>query len=204
MKELAQRLAKLNQMINAEFPVFANNPEIGVGLGMTALAAINRRIVQTGQTADGGSFKPYSSKPALVGAKSFRTQAAAQSVFGSKDKRKALQWRTIDRGGAMYRLAILPGGYKQIRTIEGSQVAHKSFLRGGEMWKSIHVQGTTGSNGKFITTVGTENELSNKKLEGNVKREGKEILQTSPKEDQMLTNLLDKFITKLVQRALNG
>jgi hypothetical protein len=199
MKELAQRLAKLNQQINADFPQWAN-----AVLGNTALAMLKGRVVNKGIASDGSSFKPYSSKPTLVGAKSFRTQAAAQSVFGSKDKRKALQWRTIDRGGAMYRLAILPGGYKQIRTIEGSQVAHKSFLRSGEMWMSIHTQGTTGSGGKFITTIGTENELSNKKLEGNEKREGKEILGITKEEEKDLTLILDKYITNLVQKALNG
>jgi hypothetical protein len=199
MKELAGRLSKLSQQINADFPQWAN-----AVLGNTALAMLKGRVVNKGIASDGSSFKPYSTKPTLVGAKSFRTQAAAQSVFGSKDKRKTLQWRTIDRGGASYRLAILPGGYKQIRTIEGSQVAHKSFLRSGEMWLSIHTQGTTGSSGKFITTIGTENELSNKKLEGNEKREGKEILGVTKQEEQDLTLILDKYITNLVQKALNG
>jgi hypothetical protein len=199
MKELAGRLSKLSQQINADFPQWAN-----AVLGNTALAMLKGRVVNKGIASDGSSFKPYSSKPTLVGAKSFRTQAAAQSVFGSKDKRKSLQWRTIDRGGAMYRLAILPGGYKQIRTLEGSQVAHKSFLRSGEMWLSIHTQGTTGSGGRFITTVGTENELSNKKLEGNEKREGKEILGITKEEEKDLTLILDKYITNLVQKALNG
>jgi hypothetical protein len=200
MKELAGRLSKLNQQINADFPQWAS-----AVLGNTALAMLKGRVVNKGIASDGSSFKPYSSKPTLVGAKSFRTKAAAQSVFGSKDKRKSLQWRTINRGGSSFRLAILPGGYKQIRTIEGSQVAHKSFLRSGEMWLSIHTLGTRQEgSGKFITTVGTENELSNRKLDGNESREGKEILGVTKQEEQELTLILDKYITNYVQKALNG
>jgi hypothetical protein len=200
MKDLTGRLNQLSQQINADFPNWANTV-----LGVTALAMLKQRVVNSGIASDGSSFKPYSSKPILVGAKSFRTQAAAQSVFGSKDKRKSLSWRTIDRGGVLYRLALLPGGYKQIRTIEGSQVAHKSFLRSGEMWLSVHVQGTRQEGqGKFITTVGTQVPLSNKKLEGNETREGKEILGVTKQEEQDLTVILDKYITNLVQKALNG
>lgn len=200
MKELAGRLGQLSQQINADFPQWANTV-----LGMTAFAMLKQRVVTKGIASDGSSFKPYSSKPTLVGAKSFRTEAAKASVFGSKDKRKAMEWRTLNRGGSSYRLAILPGGYKQIRTIEGSQVAHKSFLRSGEMWLSIHVQGTKQEGqGKFITTIGTEVDLSNKKLSGNESREGKEILGVTKQEEQDLTIILDKYITNVVNRAING
>jgi hypothetical protein len=200
MKDLAGRLNNLSQQINAEFPQWAS-----VALGNTALAMLKQRVVNKGIASDGSSFSPYSSKPTLVGAKSFRTQAAAQSVFGSKDKRKKMEWQTINRGGSSFRLAILPGGYKQIRTIEGSQVAHKSFLRSGEMWISIHTQGTRQEgSGKFITTVGTENDLSNRKLEGNEKREGKEILGVTQQEEIKLTEILDKYVTNFIQKAFNG
>lgn len=199
MRQLAERLGKVKQELQG-FPTWAN-----VALGNTALTLLKQRIVNSGVASDGSSFKPYSSKPILVGAKSFRTKSAAQSVFGSKDKRKKLDWRTIDRRGAKYRLALLPGGYKQIRQIDGSQVAHKSFLRTGEMWLSIHTLGTRQEgDGKFTTTVGSQVDLSNKKLEGNESREGKEILMVSQKEENQLTEILDKYITNIVQKAING
>jgi hypothetical protein len=158
MKELAVRLERIKQELNG-FPQWAD-----AILGNTALALLKKRVVEKGIASDDTAFRPYSTRPMLVGAKSFRTKSAAASVFGSPAKRKSLEWRTIDRGGALYRLAILPGGYKQIRQIEGSQVAHKSFLRSGEMWLSIHTLGTKKEGeGKFITTVGTEVDLSNKK-----------------------------------------
>ena len=166
---------------------------------------LKQRIVNTGTASDGQKYKPYSSKPILVGAKSFRTKAAAATIFGTPAKRRSADWRTIDRGGTYYRLVLLPGGYKQIRTIESSQVAHKSFLRTGEMWLSIHTLGTKPEGGgRFITTVGTKVDLSNKKLEGNMKREQKEILAVSQTEEKKLQEILDEYITGKLKRAING
>jgi hypothetical protein len=200
MKDLVNRLSQLSNQINSEYPQWASTV-----LGVTAFAMLKQRVVNKGVASDGSSFSPYSTKPILVGAKSFRTKAAAQSVFGSKDKRKTLEWKTIDRGGAKYRLALLPGGYKQIRTIEGSQVGHKSFLRSGEMWLSIHVEGTRQEGqGKFVTTVGSEVELTNKKLAGNEAREGKQILGVTSQEETQLGEIMDKYVTNLVNRAFNG
>ena len=199
MKELEKRLSRFKSELDS-FPQWAD-----AVLGNTALSLISRRVVTKGLAPDEAPYKPYSTKPILVGAKSFRTKAAAQTVFGSPTKRKAMQWRTINRGGSNYRLAILPGGYKEIRRIEGSQVDHKSFFRSGEMWKSIHVLGTRSvGDGRFVTTVGTAVDLSNKKLEGNQEREGKEILMVSAKEEKVLTDIFDKYITNLVNRAING
>lgn len=193
-KELSAQLNEVMKFMS--FPKWAN-----VALGNTALAMIKQRIINKGQAADGGSFKPYSSKPSLVGAKSFRKKSAANSIFGTPVKRRSLEWRTI-RG---HHLAILPGGYKEIRRLEGSQVDHKSFLRSGEMWKSIHTLGTQAEGqGRYTTTVGTEVDLSNKKLEGNSNREGKEILILSPKETQELNLILDKYVTNIVNKAING
>jgi hypothetical protein len=199
-EQLSANLNKVNQQIAQDFPLWAN-----VALGNTALAMLKERIIKTGVASDGSPYKPYSTSPILVGAKSFRTKAAAASVFGSKEKRKSLQWRTIDRGGSLYRLALLPGGYKQVRQIDGSQVAHKSFLRTGEMWMSVHNLGTKQEGQmRFTTTIGTQVELSNKKLEGNTVREGKEILMISQKEEKALTEILDKYITNTINKAING
>ena len=196
LQELSASLKRASQQINADFPQWAN-----VALGNTALAMLKQRIVNTGQASDGSSYKPYSTKPTFIGASSFRTKAAANSVFGTVTKRRALEWRKV-RG---HNLAILPGGYKQIRQIDGSQVSHKSFLRTGEMWLSIHTLGTQAAGeGKFTTTVGTKVDLSNKKLEGNTAREGKEILMISKKEEQELTKILDKYITNIINKSING
>lgn len=195
-EQLSANLNKIQTQLNAEFPQWAN-----VALGNTALAMLKQRIVNTGTASDGQKYKPYSSKPTFIGASSFRTKAAANSIFGTPAKRKALEWRKV-RG---HNLAILPGGYKQIRQIDGSQVTHKSFLRTGEMWLSIHTLGTRPSGQlKFTTTVGSGVELTNKKLEGNSKREGKEILMVSKSEETELGKIVEKYISNIINKAING
>lgn len=193
------RLNELGQKLRNDFPNWAN-----AALGNTALAMIQKRVIDTGVSSDGSAYKPYSTKPTLVGAKSFRTKAAASSVFGTPAKRKALEWRRINRGGTYYNLAILPGGYKQIRQIDGSQVNHKSFLRTGEMWQSIHTLGTDTEGQGFVTRIGTKVDLSNKKLSGNTEREGKDILMVSKQEEQKLAQILDKYIQNVINSSLNG
>lgn len=214
MKELAGRLERMKQELNG-FPQWAD-----AKLGVTALAMFSQRIITKGETSDGGSFSAYSTKPMLVGAKSFRTKAAANSVFGRTNKENN-QWRTIKRGDKNYKLILLPSGYKELRRIETSQVGHKSFLRTGEMWGSIHyqpadnmtinkgaaikVEGTTKQGeGKFITEIGSKNDLTNKKLEGHSKREGKDIMMLNKKEEAFLDGMLDTYLTEILNRAING
>jgi hypothetical protein len=214
MKELEQRLSRIKDELK-DYPKWAD-----VHLGLAAFAFITNRIVTRGESAEGGSFSPYSTKPMLVGAKSFRTKAAAASVFERKNIGKN-QWRTIQRNSKNYRLILLPNGYKELRRIEGSGTAFKTFLRTGEMWGSsrgvnsdnmpakeanaVKVEGTVeNAPGKYITTVGSKSELTNKKLEGHNKREGKDLLMLSAKEEKALTDVFDKYITNIVERLING
>lgn len=199
-EQLSSNLGRVQAEINSTFPQWAN-----VALGNTADAMIQKRIISSGMASDGNKYSAYSTNPTLVGAKSFRTKAAAATIFGNPKKRASQQWVTINRGGANYRLVVLPSGYKQVRQIEGLQVAHKSFLRTGEMWGSIHTLGTRQEGtGRFVTVVGTENPFSNKKLEGHEKREGKPIMMISKSEERELTLILDKYITNILNKAVNG
>ena len=160
-------------------------------LAAQALAMIDKRVRTTGVGPDGTKYKPYSSSPTLIGAKSFTKKVAADAVFSSKDKRRAMEWFTV--GG--HHLALLPGGYRRIREIEGRQVAFKDFDRTSQMWTSIRVLGTRQTGQGFATTIGTLNEFSEMKLSANVDREGKEILMTTKQEEAELTEMLDKYIT---------
>lgn len=196
MRELSKRIETMRSRFNTDFTQWAN-----VVLGATALAMIEKRVRRSGIAPDGAKYKPYSSKPTLVGSKSFTKKSAADSVFGSKEKRRNLEWFTVDG----HRLAVLPGGYKQIREIEGRQTGFKDFERTSEMWKSIHVLGTrAAADNVFITLIGSENTLSNVKLSANVDREGKEILMVTKQEEADLTKILDDYITNIVRRVFNG
>ena len=77
---------------------------IMVKIGNTALARIKQRVQEEGKDAKGQEFKPYSTKPMLVGCKTFKKKNCS-SFFGKK-KNKEHRWATIKRGSEMYRLSL--------------------------------------------------------------------------------------------------
>lgn len=110
----------------------------------TTLRASNlRRIHNQGRSVDGGQIGKYSIKPTLIGKTSFTSKAAANKVLGSKAKRSSLSWVTIVRGGKVIRLAVLQGGYKEIRQIEGREVSFVNLQRTSKLFKDL-VIGTDG------------------------------------------------------------
>jgi hypothetical protein len=150
-------------------------------LGVSALTLIKERVIKTGVDAKGSKFKAYSTKPMLIGAKSFPTKAAGDKVFGSKAKRKELDWRTLGEGEAARRLAILKGGYKQWRQIMGAQVGHVDFMVSGRMWANINLVSSASDHAKGIAIIGAKEDNEKKKLAGNTARKG-DILDLNGKE----------------------
>lgn len=217
-EQLSANLGKIKQALASGYPQWAD-----AKLGTTALAMISQRVINKGEAAE-GSFSGYSSKNTLVGASSFRTKAYATAYFGERGpgnkKSKKLEWRKVNTNKGQRNLAVLPGGYKKLRELNGAQTGHKSFLWTGEMWGSLHyqssdkkqnpaaaikVEGTqqTGDY-KFTTLVGSKNELTLKKLKGHFDREGKEILMLNKKEETFLLNMLDKYLVEMVENAMKG
>jgi hypothetical protein len=157
------------------------NGEIMGRVGISALTFIKERVIGKGTDADGKQFPAYSTKPTLVGCKTFVQKSACATLLGSKPKRKQLEWRTVNG----HRLAILPGGYKQIRQLQGRQVNHVDFSVTNDMWNDINVISKTSDHVKGIAIIGARKELEKKKLAGNTKRKGT-ILDLSQKEQDDL------------------
>lgn len=171
---------------------------IMVEIGVEAMNMIKDRITKTGIDADGQKYKPYSTKPILVGAKSFTGKPSAADGYLS---RKKTAWRTIggSSGYAAYlsasagnktsdkgvHLAILPGGYKQLRELQGRQTAFVDFSMSGSMWKDIDIISKQNEHQKGVVIIGAKDEDEKKKLEGNTKRKG-DILDLSKKEQDEL------------------
>ena len=171
--------------------------EVMVKTAITAFSLIRQRVQETGVNAKGQKFKPYSTKPTLVGSSTFTVRKdAATKLLGSKPKRKELEWRTVGGmagGGAGVRLAILPGGYKKIRELQGRQTDHVDFSMSGRMWANIMADkpkksdllSTDADHARGIAIIGAKEELNKKKLEGNTARRGN-ILDLSTKEIEEL------------------
>ena len=71
------------------------------------------RIFNAGRKTDGGNIGEYSTKPMLVGAKSFFKKTSADKFF-----KKAEKWVTIKKAGVARHLAIMEGGYKELRQLQ--------------------------------------------------------------------------------------
>lgn len=96
----------------------------------TARRCMFQRVFEEGRKADGSKIGNYSTKPTLVGDSSFLTKTGAQKVLGSKAKRAKLDWVTLSGGR---KLAVLEGGYKEIRDTEGRQTAFIDLLYSGNL-----------------------------------------------------------------------
>lgn len=162
---------------------------------MALSAAIRNRVEQTGIAADGSKFTPYSTKPMLAGAKTFTGVTAFNRIAGTKEKRAALEWVTVSRGGTTYRLFVIPNGYKQVRELEGRQVAHKSFNRTGFMWQGFGIKGA--QNKRVV--IGGKSQDSQNKINWNSAREKQNIIEASDRE----TEVLAAYITNKLTEKLN-
>ena len=148
-----------------------------VTMAISALTFIKQRVQETGTNAHGQKYRPYSTKPMLVGCKSFVQKSACQALLGSKEKRKGLEWRTVDG----HKLAILPGGYKQMRQIQGRQTNHVDFSVTNAMWNDVNIISKGTDHEKGIAIIGAKQDIEKKKLAGNTKSRG-DILDLSQKE----------------------
>lgn len=163
----------------------APNAEIMVKTAISAFTLLRGRVQETGTNAKGQKYKPYSTKPMLVGCKSFKT-TVCNTLLASKEKRKKLEWRTVNG----HKLAILPGGYKQWRELmlgpgKGDLV---NFSVTNAMWNDINVISKQSDHAKGIAIIGAKQDIEKKKLAGNTKRRGDILdLSASEIEDLKLT-----------------
>lgn len=170
--------SELTQHLEA---VRSNTDRAMAVLGSSALALMKDRIYGTGKAADENQIGSYSTKETLVGRQTFITGKAASRVLGSKQKRAALRWVTINGR----RLAVLAGGYKKIRELEGRQTNFVDLRRSGTMENAHSFQ--TIPNG---FEIGFTNEKQGQIMAANEKRFGKPIAILSESEIEALTGIL--------------
>lgn len=171
--------------------------KVMVGLATEALSVIKKRVIETGVDAEGQKFPAYSTKPMLVGGKSFPTDSVRNKVFG-KENNKKREWVTL--GGSsglsnylaisagtrtgdesLKRLMVLQGGYREWRQLMERQVNHVDFAVSGDMWADISVISSESDHQRGIAIIGAKKESEKQKLSGNTERKG-DILDLSDKE----------------------
>lgn len=106
-----EQFAKKFDQISKGLPKEINKAAIIAANELRGL--ILTRLFSDGRAADGVKIGNYSTAPMLIGKSSFTTATAANAVLGSKAKRSELEWRKVKGRN----LAILPGGYKELRRL---------------------------------------------------------------------------------------
>ena len=153
----------------------------------TMYANITRRIHNDGQDVNESDIGRYSTTPTLIGASSFVNKTAANKVFGSLAKRRQLDWITF-KGR---HLAILDGGYKQIRNIEGKDTSHVNLNRTGQLRKDFAFE----SQGKMYV-LGFKSEYGAKLRKYQEEHWGKKIWGVSKQDEQVAYQIVNRYINK--------
>lgn len=184
-KDLAIRIensvAKIPQIIaNAE--VLAINDILG---------SMSRRIFNEGGKTDGSRIGQYSSKNTLLGAKSFRNKGAADSFFANSSE---LQWVRF-KGRS---LAVLPGGYKRLREIQGLETGFVNLQYTGKLSATLDI-GTINDN----PAIGLTTEKSADIVEGLEKKYGV-IFIPQDEEVKIAIDLAGQYIIEQFQKEIDS
>ena len=104
-------------------------------VGQTIVVMNLDRIHSEGKATDGGSIGYYSTKPTLAGGKTFNNSGAANDFFNDP----ATEWVTLSKGGRSIRLAVVEGGYKEIRRRDNARTDIVDLKRTGDLFNSFQI-----------------------------------------------------------------
>jgi len=167
--------------------------ETMVKIGSDALALIKKRVQEEGVDAKGKKFPPYSTEPMLVGCKSFKKKSC-DSFFGA-EKNKQHEWVTLKRGEKNYRLAVLEGGYQELRRMElgGKNAEVVNFTYTGAMWGDVSIISDPSEHDAGTVVLGAKDQEQKEILyhntQRNLKKGGGEILDLSESEVDILKDI---------------
>jgi len=180
LSEFQQKIDRALNRIDSELET-----QVAVA-GNDLVALITNRVVQRGETADGGSFTPYSTTevPAFFYFNRGRTSSA-----NSTAKQKAKKHEEIS--------------YKEWRGLNNLNTSPKNYEFTGEMWRGFGVKSIQRTaNGATITIGGTTN-TSEDRITWNSKQEGKSIIKPSKKEIEIVTANLNKWLNNVINGGSN-
>lgn len=178
---------KLSKEVARTIELYAKSNLIGL---------ITNRVIQRQKNAKGSKFSKYSKKPIYTDGVTEKSSNVYEKLAGSKSKRAKLKWITVKQGGKDVSLFQVPGGYAEIRKIEGFSNTSKSFEFTGEMWKKFGITSVRRGNTPVIT-LGGKTKAAQDKINDNSKREGIDIIDITKKEELLVAKEIDKQLEKI-------
>lgn len=191
-----------------------------VKIGADAMTLIRMRIQETGINAEGQKFTPYSNTPMLSGCSNFLDKGDCTKFIGSKTARKKerkksayekylsgeagefeRKWVTLKRGGKNVRLFEIPGGYKQLRELQGLRTDIVNFIYSNRMWANIKITSSNTEHNNGVVILGATTDEDKIKLKANTEKRG-QILALNDSEIKTLTDIYKQKIKQFFREAL--
>ncbi len=219
LNDLDKRLAQL------ESEILKEGPRIAQELALNALALSKNRVQTTGIPGKRYStremlatesmfnrkkgFKPTEIESTEIGRIGKRNQVAGgfrQPGTGRVDQRGAQRkkrWMWIRFKGAKKAVPVmvLPGGYKQLRQLNGLQANYVDLTFSGRMFQNIKLLEPRNNGSKFVAYIGGGNQETKNKMKGMNARFGA-FLDPDKKDVEILTTIQTNRINEIIKRVL--
>lgn len=175
-------------------------PKIGFDIAST----VRERVINKQISGDETNFGAYSTRPMLTSGTTIKSKNIWRQKAASKTARRNLKWVTLKKAGKNIHLFELPGGYAELRRLEGFSNRNKSFwFRGGyqSMWSNFKLinKNKTENNARFV--FGGRTPEAQDLINYNSAREGKSIIAITERERKELIKHIDGLVENELKKA---
>jgi hypothetical protein len=148
---------------------------------------VKNRVIQSGKTADNGTFSPYSSKqlPAYFYFDKSRTASAEKTV-----RNKAKTKQTLS--------------YKDFREVNNLETKTKNFEFSGDMWRHFGVVAHRYENGIATVEIGGQTTEAAKKIAVSGWKENQSIIAISETEKAEAQLSLTLWVENILEESLRS
>jgi hypothetical protein len=217
LTDLESKLAEL------EKEILLQGPKIAAEIAVNALALAKNRI----QSESGIVGKQYSTKPMLATLSMFNRKAGFEPTeigselgrdeFGKlikggkrnkkgeiakkKNAKKRFLWLKFPKAKKAVPVMILPGGYKELRKLNGLQTSKVDLTFSGRMFQNLKLLEPRNSGAKFLAVIGAKDKENKDKLSGNFIRYGDFLAPTNDETEVLQTVQLNR-LRSIFQKVL--
>lgn len=205
-----------------EVELLKAGPKIAVEIAQSATALSIRRIQKEGVTGKKYSTHPMFAtqnmfnrkdrfKPTEIASELGRDESGKLVKGGSRNKKgevakkstakKRVMWIKFKGARKAVPVMLLPGGYKELRQLNGLQSNFVDLTFSGRMVQNIKVLKSSSREAKFLAIVGVDNPENKGKLAGNAKKYG-DFLAPTEKEEEVLSTIPLNRITEIIKKVL--
>jgi len=176
------------------------SPKIGFDVAST----VRERVINKQVSGNETNFGAYSTRPMLTSGTTIKSKNVWRQKASSKTARRKLKWVTLKKGGKNIHLFELPGGYAELRRLEGFSNRNKSFwFRGSSasMWANFGLieNKKTPVMARFV--FGGKTQEAQDLINYNSAREGKSIIAITENEKNKLVTHIDNLVGKELKKA---